>query len=64
MPKTTYYFDSRALTAIVPLKKDDEILVKYQMHLARSPEWYRQVWLQYMRRTKKDDAAIQRYIDR
>ena len=50
----------RGLTTIVPLKADDEILVNYQMTLARSPEWYRQVWLAWMRKTKKDDAAIQR----
>ena len=50
----------RGLTTIVALKKDEEILVNYQMTLARSPEWYRQVWLAWMRKTKKDDAAIQR----
>mgnify|MGYP006975747234 CR=1 FL=1 len=49
----------RGLTTIVALKKDEEILVNYQMTLARSPEWYRQVWLAWMRKTK-DDAAIQR----
>ena len=45
------------------------------MTVAKSPEWYRQVrlasmlkfyrivqvWLQWMRKTKKDDAAIQRF---
>ena len=50
----------RALTTTVPIKRDEEILVNYQMTLAKSPEWYRQVWLQWMRKTKKDDAAIQR----
>ena len=31
------------------------------MTLAKSPEWYRVIWLQHMRKTKKgDDAAIQR----
>ena len=45
---------------MVAVKKDEEILVNYQMTLARSPEWYRQVWLAHMRKTKKDDAAIQR----
>ena len=54
----------RALTAQVPIKKDTEILVNYMMTLAKSPEWYRVIWLQHMRKTKKDDAAIQRYIDR
>ena len=52
----------RALTAQVPLKAGEEILVNYQMTLAKSPEWYRVIWLQHMRKTKKgDDAAIQRY---
>ena len=50
----------RALTAQVPIKKDTEILVNYMMTLAKSPEWYRVIWLQHMRKTKKDDAAIQR----
>ena len=50
----------RGLTTVVPVKQGEEILVNYQMHLAKSPEWYRQVWLQHMRKTKKDDAAIQR----
>ena len=50
----------RGLTTVVPIKQGEEILVNYQMHLAKSPEWYRQVWLQHMRKTKKDDAAIQR----
>ena len=49
----------RALTAQVPIKKDAEILVNYMMTLAKSPEWYRVIWLQHMRKTK-DDAAIQR----
>ena len=40
-----------------------QILVNYCMTVAKSPEWYRQVWLQWMRKTK-DDAAIQRYIMR
>jgi len=54
----------RSLRAIRDLKKGDELLVNYHMTVAKSPEWYRQVWLQWMRKTKKDDAAIQRYIDR
>merc|ERR1711874_819175 len=51
----------RSLRAI---NKGDELLVNYCMTVAKSPEWYRQVRLQWMRKTKKDDAAIQRYIDR
>ena len=55
----------RALTAQVPLKAGEEILVNYQMTLAKSPDWYRTVWLQHMRVVKRgDDGAIQRYIDR
>ena len=51
----------RALTAQVPIKKDGEILVNYMMTLAKSPEWYRVIWLQHMRKTKNnDDSAIQR----
>jgi len=53
----------RSLKAMRPLVKGEEILVNYCMTVARSPEWYRQVWLQWMRKTK-DDAAIQRYIMR
>ena len=34
--------------------------MNYMMTLAKSPEWYRVIWLQHMRKTKKDDAAIQR----
>lgn len=54
----------RSITAMVDISKGDEILVNYTMTIAKSPEWYRQVWLQHMRKTKKDDGAIQRYIDR
>lgn len=55
----------RSLTARTAIKKDEEILVNYQMCLAKSPEWYRCVWLQHMRKVKKnDDKAIKRYIDR
>ena len=33
------------------------------MTLAKSPEWYRVIWLQHMRKTKKgDDSAIQRCL--
>ena len=54
---------ARALTAQVPLKAGQEILVNYQMTLAKSPEWYRVIWLQHMRKTKKgDDSAIQRSV--
>ena len=43
----------------------EEVLVNYQMTLAKSPDWYRTVWLQHMRVVKRgDDGAIQRYIDR
>jgi len=55
----------RALTATVPIERGAEILVNYQMTLAKSPDWYRCVWIQHMRVVKKgDDKAIQRYIDR
>jgi len=55
----------RSLTARIPIKKDEEILVNYQMCLAKSPEWYRCVWIAHMRVIKKnDDKAIKRYIDR
>eukprot|EP00092_Neocalanus_flemingeri_P016786 GFUD01018155.1.p1 GENE.GFUD01018155.1~~GFUD01018155.1.p1 ORF type:complete len:540 (-),score=94.96 GFUD01018155.1:837-2456(-) len=55
----------RALTAQKPLARGQEVLVNYMMTLAKSPDWYRCVWIQHMRVVKKgDDKAIQRYIDR
>jgi len=55
----------RSLTAQKPIEVGEEILVNYQMTIAKSPDWYRVVWLHHMRKVKKnDDAAIQRYIDR
>jgi len=55
----------RSLTAQKAIKEGEEILVNYQMALAKSPDWYRVIWLQHMRRIKRgDDSAIQRYIDR
>jgi len=55
----------RALTAQKAIPKEEEILVNYMMTIAKSPDWYRVVWLQHMRVVKKgDDKAIQRYIDR
>jgi len=54
----------RSLTAQKPIKQGEEILVNYQMCLAKSPEWYRVIWLQHMRSQKRDDASIARYIDR
>lgn len=53
----------RSITAMKDIAKGEEILVNYTMTIAKSPDWYRQVWLQHMRKSK-DDAAIQRYIDR
>ena len=33
------------------------------MTLAKSPEWYRVVWIKWMREVKKgDDSAIQRLV--
>jgi len=55
----------RALTSVKPIARGEEILVNYMMTLAKSPDWYRVVWLQHMRVVKRgDDKAIQRYIDR
>jgi len=55
----------RSLTAQKPIEVGEEILVNYQMTIAKSPDWYRVVWLQHMRKVKKnDDTAIQRFIDR
>jgi len=55
----------RALTAQKAIARGEEILVNYMMTLAKSPDWYRVVWLHHMRVVKKgDDKAIQRYIDR
>jgi len=55
----------RALTSQKAIARGEEILVNYMMTLAKSPDWYRTVWLQHMRVVKKgDDKAIQRYIDR
>ena len=43
------------------MKRGDEVLVNYMMTLAKSPDWYRCVWIQHMRVVKKgDDKAIQR----
>ena len=51
----------RALTAQKPLARGEEVLVNYMMTLAKSPDWYRCVWIQHMRVVKKgDDKAIQR----
>jgi len=55
----------RSITAQKPIKAGEEILINYQMTLAKSPDWYRVIWLQHMRKVKRnDDGAIQRYIDR
>lgn len=53
----------RSLTAKKEIAADQEVLVNYQMAMAKSPEWYRVVWLQWLRKTK-DDAGIQRLLDR
>ena len=51
----------RALTSQKAIGRGEEILVNYMMTLAKSPDWYRTVWLQHMRVVKKgDDKAIQR----
>ena len=55
----------RGISSQTPIKKDEEILINYQMNLADSPEWYRVVWLQHQREYKKhDDAAIHRTVAR
>ena len=51
----------RALTAQKAIARGEEVLVNYMMTLAKSPDWYRCVWIQHMRVVKKgDDKAIQR----
>ena len=55
----------RGISSQIPIKKDEEILINYQMNLADSPEWYRVMWLRHQREYKKyDDAAIQRQVAR
>lgn len=55
----------RGISSQSAIKKDEEILINYQMNLADSPEWYRVVWLRHQREFKKhDDAAIQRIVAR
>ena len=55
----------RGLNSSRLIKKDEEILVNYQMNLADSPEWYRVVWLKHQREFKKlDDPAIGRILGR
>merc|ERR1719308_774798 len=43
----------RALTSQKAIARGEEILVNYMMTLAKSPDWYRTVWLQHMRVVKK-----------
>ena len=55
----------RGLSATVAIRKDDEILINYQMNLADAPEWYRLVWLQHQREYKKmNNHSIWRVMDR
>ena len=55
----------RGLASQGEIKKDDEVLVNYQMNLADSPEWYRIVWLRHQREFKKmKDDAIERVLAR
>jgi len=55
----------RGISSQIPIKKDEEILINYQMNLADSPEWYRVMWIRHQREYKKyDDAAIQRTVAR
>ena len=38
-----------AIFAKEDIKKDDEIFVCYGYGMANAPEWYRNLWLQYLR---------------
>jgi len=55
----------RGLASLEDIKKDDEILINYQMNLADAPDWYKFVWLKHQREVKKcSDDAIGRILDR
>ena len=55
----------RGINTRKDIKKDEEILINYQMNLADAPDWYRVVWLRHQREFKKlDDAAIERVLAR
>ena len=55
----------RGLNSIEKIKKDDEILINYQMNLADAPDWYKMVWLRHQREFKKmNEDAINRVLAR
>ena len=55
----------RALSSMVDIAKDEEILVNYNLGLSKGPDWYKLLWLRHVRMTKKwSDREVERYLER
>ena len=55
----------RALSSTVDIAKDEEILVNYNLGLAKGPAWYKLLWLRHVRKTKNwSDMQVERYLER
>ena len=55
----------RALSSMIDIAKDEEILVNYNLGLSKGPAWYKLLWLRHVRQTKNwSDVAVERYLER
>ena len=55
----------RAVASTRDIAEGEEVVVNYNMGLARSPEWYRLLWVRHLKEDKGwSKADIGRYVER